>query len=113
MGEQSDRFKIDLNNGTGTVYVGDVDIASMTTGLDITIRPGRPAEVVAHLKVHETLVNGEAVVSVPQVTRDALVALGWKPPGGEDAALLAVAEDRVRRDNGVRHPLDNVLAEET
>jgi hypothetical protein len=57
-------------------------VEHITTGLTIdSDRDGR--RLTLHLALGEVRVKGKAVVTVPEETAQALVAIGWTPPEAE------------------------------
>lgn len=65
----------------GTVVVDGHDISTGVTGVDVEALAGQMPIVTLHLAMPTVLVDGEAVVRLPEVTVDALRQLGWTMPG--------------------------------
>ena len=67
------------------VEVGAVDITRGLRGYRLDAASGHAPRLTLDLLIRDvTPIDAEGVqVIVPQGTRDALVALGWTPPGGE------------------------------
>lgn len=77
--------QINLNltsHGTGRIEVDGVDMSSAVCGVELKSHVGSGTEVTLHL----ASVNGltgefDASVGLPDKARDALIRLGWAPPG--------------------------------
>ncbi|MEV1202801.1 hypothetical protein [Microbispora rosea] len=54
-------------------------------GINLDASARHTPRLVVDLLMHEIEVDGEMTVSVPDKTREALVALGWTPPAEGDA----------------------------
>lgn len=63
-----------------TVEVDGLDVAYMTNGADLRIRPDEMPGLVLDLTVDEVEVDGEMTVTVPEGTAKALIKIGWTPP---------------------------------
>lgn len=68
----------------GTVEIDGTDISHTVQDVTLTARPGQLPTLRLDLVVYTAEVDGEAVVSVPEETAAALVALGWTPPSEGD-----------------------------
>jgi hypothetical protein len=75
--------QINLRNGRGEVLVAGHDIGSAVTGFTLEGEPGDPARLTLTIPTLEWDSGKTTVLFVP-VVHDALVAMGWTPPG-EDA----------------------------
>lgn len=65
----------------GPVLVDGVDVAPGCLGYQLVVLPGNAPQLVLDLKLLQGgEVDGDAIVSVPEPTRRALLALGWTPP---------------------------------
>lgn len=63
-----------------TVEVDGLDVADITQGADLRIRPDEMPALVLGLTPDEVEVDGEMTVTVPEETAKALIKLGWTPP---------------------------------
>lgn len=66
--------------GTASIQVGGIEINRAVRAVRYSIEAGDLPRVTLDLVLTETEIDGDAVVSVPDTTRAALVALGWTPP---------------------------------
>lgn len=71
-----------LRPGSGVVAL-DGDPLDGVRGLDLSAEAGEIPRLTLDLLVNEVQVNGEMTVTVPDATREALIALGWTPPSEE------------------------------
>lgn len=74
---------IDLKGRGGVIEVDGHNVTNATLGLALKADGSGRRELTLNLLVHETAVDGEMKVNVPQETAEALVALGWTPPAEE------------------------------
>jgi len=76
--------RINLREGRGEILVDGHDIASAVTGFDILSDPGDPASLRLTLTLPLLEVHADrAMVGFTPAVHEALVALGWTPPGGD------------------------------
>jgi hypothetical protein len=64
------------------VEVDGQDVANGLRGYTLRSKAGHMPTLELDLRVFDTEVDGEARVVVPAGTREALIKLGWTPPGG-------------------------------
>lgn len=58
-----------------------VDLSKVVHSVRLTVEPGRPASAVVELLVYDVSTMGvEAVVYLPDATRELLLRAGWTPP---------------------------------
>jgi len=69
-------------DGTGTMHVRGIDISDAVTGVRIEHRAGIPVVVRVDLRGVEVR-SGFGQVELPPAAVEALIALGWTPPGDE------------------------------
>lgn len=70
---------------SSTVEIGGVDLSAAVSGLSLTIDHGNLPRLVLTLPIIDGgEVDGEAVVVIPDETKDLLLSLGWTPPGITD-----------------------------
>lgn len=73
--------RIALHGDKGEIEVGGASIAGAITGFTLKGEAGQPPILTAEIALFEAETEADGViVVVPQVTHDALVALGWTPP---------------------------------
>lgn len=77
------RVHIEHHGRRGTILVDEQDISTAVQGYTITGRVGRPPEVKLDVLTTKTVLDGTAIVTISDTTRDALIALGWTPPTEE------------------------------
>lgn len=82
MSTEARRARLELVTGRGEIVVDGHPIpgvvaVKVTTSVDDLI-----PRMELDLRLHRIEVDGEIEVSVPEATRDALIALGWTPPTG-------------------------------
>ena len=80
--------RVNLANGCGVVEIDGVKVSDSVIVVDVCAEAGKPAKVILSLLVHELMVDGEAPVTIPQKTQDALLALGWTAPTDAAAPKL-------------------------
>lgn len=59
-------------------------VEHVTTGLTIEADHKGARKLTLRVALGEVRMRGKAVVTVPEETAKALVALGWTPPGADD-----------------------------
>lgn len=69
--------------GTGSFVELDGQRLPGVRGVTLTHKVRRTPTITVDLVMHEIEVDGEMTVTVPDKTREALIALGWTPPGEE------------------------------
>lgn len=69
------------------VLLDGTDIANGIDGLTVTMHAGQPANVELSIPIVDIteIQDTEARVYISPASREALTALGWTPPVGEDA----------------------------
>lgn len=72
------------SNGGGSVLVAGADISDSVRAVQVDAEPGS-ARLLVTLDLHgDFLVTPDSdQIRIPDHTRDALLALGWTPPGEE------------------------------
>lgn len=76
------RFAVDVDDqGRRTLTVDGHDLSRACTSVKLDMRPGVLTEVTIGLAVDDTRIFDLGEVQVPDETREALLALGWTPPG--------------------------------
>ncbi|MEV2277759.1 hypothetical protein AB0I72_19445 [Nocardiopsis sp. NPDC049922] len=67
--------------GRGKVELDGDDISNVVRAVTVAAEVGQLTEVTLGLKLRESaVVDTDAVITVPDETRDALIHLGWMPP---------------------------------
>lgn len=74
------RIHLTTNGVISRLEVGGADISSLAQAIRFSHEAGNLPKVVVELSIVETVVDGEAVLLIPDATRNALVSLGWTPP---------------------------------
>lgn len=78
----SDRTaKVVLTPGLSVVEVDGTDLAQSARSVQITATVGAPPRLVLEFPLHEIKVEGEMQVAVTDRVAEALISLGWTPPG--------------------------------
>lgn len=70
--------------GTGSVVLDGVDVSGGVAGVSLDSRVGQLTRLRLELPAVEFDFSGAVCVEIPAEVHDALVALGWTPPGGAD-----------------------------
>lgn len=76
-------IKLDGTRRGGTVEIDGHDISAAITAVRVDAEASRMPRVTVDVASFSTTIDGTATIGIPQRTHDALVALGWTPPGGE------------------------------
>jgi hypothetical protein len=74
------RIHLDPLGANSTIDVGGHDVSKAVRGLAVTAEVGQVPVLALDLVVCDGHIDGEVIVTIPDATRDALVALGWTPP---------------------------------
>lgn len=74
------RIHLDPMGANSTIEVGGHDLSKAVRALAVTAEVGQVPALSLDLVICDGEVEGEVVVTIPEATRDALVALGWTPP---------------------------------
>lgn len=96
--------KIDMDGaGIGTIMVDGQNIANGCVGMALDLEPNRIPRIQLDLRIYEhaELVLADPIITIPDATRDALIALGWTPPDTDTFAHCDIdipAGDCVRTD---------------
>lgn len=77
--------EVHLPNGKApSILLDGKPVEHITTGLTIEADHKGARTLTLRLALSEARVRGKAVVDVPAETREALLVLGWTPPGADD-----------------------------
>lgn len=76
----------------GTLLIGGYDVSDCAEGVTLSFDPLDGLQARVDLVLHTSRVEGDAHVTVPDVTRDALITLGWTPPVDEPLAPVPPEE---------------------
>ncbi|WP_406420893.1 hypothetical protein [Streptomyces sp. NBC_00842] len=96
--------QISLDGTSGTVIVDGQDISHCIRGLTLTADANDLPALELDVVVHETEVDGQALVSIPARTAELLTALGWTRPADYDETVAeaqpmpALQHDATRMD---------------
>ncbi|MGH3495066.1 MAG: hypothetical protein ACRDQ1_17780 [Sciscionella sp.] len=77
--------KLVLRPFEGQIIVGGTDLAPAVRSIQLCAGVDYRPELVLNLVLHEVEVDGEITTTIPDRTREALVALGWTPPAEQAA----------------------------
>lgn len=78
----TNKVNLSLRPGSGVIAL-DGEALNGVRGLDLSATAGEIPSLTVELLVNEVEVDGEMTVTVPDATREALIALGWTPPSAQ------------------------------
>lgn len=84
-----------LRPGAAQVVIDGTDIAGSVRALHLRASAHSGPQLQLDLSIGDILVNGEATVTVAERDARALIALGWTPPGVDDADQQTRGRGRV------------------
>lgn len=74
--------QIRLDGRHGQVVIDGQDVSSGITCVDVEAMAGQLPVVTLHVAMPQVVLDGKAVVKLPEVSVRALRGLGWTPPHG-------------------------------
>jgi ABC-type phosphate transport system permease subunit len=67
--------------GHGMLALDDKELSNAVNGFTLTSQAGQASVLELDIVPYLTTVTAEVTVTIPAATREALIALGWTPPG--------------------------------